>query len=1090
MRKYIIFFIMDIVQNCLSAQAVDSASIRQVDSLIQVSRELTAKNDFQKAIELNAIAEKLALEKFGNESSAYGRCCFNRGRVNDFKGDNQEAEKCYLESKAIQEKVLGKEHLDYANTLNNLAILYSNMGNYEKAGYLFLEVKPIWEKLHGREHPDYIGTLINLAIIYNDIGQDDKAEKLFLEAKVIFENTNNLKHPYYMNCLANLAILYHSMGQFEKAEPIYLESKALVEKVLGKDNPNYSGDLINLASLYKDMGQFEKAEPLFLDAKVILENTNNLNHPFYHVCLRNLANLNRNIGQYGKAEQLLLKSIAIEEKVLGNEHPNYANSLNSLANLYWDLGQYEKAEVYHLECKAIREKVLGKEHPDYAGSLNDMANVYTDMGQFKKAEQLLLTSIAIYEKVLGKEHPNYANSLNSLANLYDDMGHYEKLEPLYLEAKVILEKNLGREHHHYATILNNLAAMYENMGQYDKAEQLLLESKTIIGKKLDKEHPIYALSQINLASLYKDMGQYDKAESHFMESSSIDKRLIARAVHHLSEKELSNYLNKFIQSQNEILSFVQLSNRKKAVTACYDNTLFYKGFLLNAFNQVKHLALYDSTSTEKFNLLKSYKRRLANEYSVPLAERDSAKVAELEEKANALEKFLVRTVAGFGDAMRQVNYQEVQANLKEGEAAIEFVHYRYYDQKATDSMMYAALVLRKEIGTPVFIPLFEQGTLDSLLRVQNERKADYVNSLYTIYDRGVIAIETPKKSLYEILWKPLEKELTGIKTIYFSPSGLLHRINLDAVPASETETLADRYNLIELNSTRQLMIPAEIKNINNDAALFGGIQYEKDTTLQNMEPTLAFRSRDEISFSFVDSTLRGGSWNYLPHTEREVNSIEKLMLTAGMKVNLNKGYQGTENSFKNIGANNIPSPRILHIATHGYFFPDPKTTIKNIEFNGQNEPVFKISDHPMLRSGLIMAGGNAAWQGKQTLEGREDGILTAYEISQMNLSNTELVVLSACETGLGDIQGNEGVYGLQRAFKIAGAKYLIMSLWQVPDKQTSLLMTTFYKKWLEAEGSPTGEKKMSIPDAFHAAQKELREIGLDPYQWAGFVLVE
>ena len=129
-----------------------------------------------------------------------------------------------------------------------------------------------------------------------------------------------------------------------------------------------------------------------------------------------------------------------------------------------------------------------------------------------------------------------------------------------------------------------------------------------------------------------------------------------------------------------------------------------------------------------------------------------------------------------------------------------------------------------------------------------------------------------------------------------------------------------------------------------------------------------------------------------------------------------------------------------------------------------------------------MAGGNSAWQGIQPPEGREDGILTAYEISQMNLSNTELVVLSACETGLGDIQGNEGVYGLQRAFKIAGVKYLIMSLWQVPDKQTSLLMITFYKKWLV--------EKMTIPNAFHAAQKQLRDGGLEPYYWAGFVLVE
>ena len=220
----------------------------------------------------------------------------------------------------------------------------------------------------------------------------------------------------------------------------------------------------------------------------------------------------------------------------------------------------------------------------------------------------------------------------------------------------------------------------------------------------------------------------------------------------------------------------------------------------------------------------------------------------------------------------------------------------------------------------------------------------------------------------------------------------------------------------------------------------------------------------------------------MPGTEREVSAIEKIIQGAGFVVSTNKAYAATEESFKNIGVNNSPSPRILHIATHGYFFPDPKMKQKYTGTIAQNEPVFKLSNHPMLRSGLIMAGGNAAWQGKQSPEGREDGILTAYEISQMNLSNTELVVISACETGLGDIQGNEGVYGLQRAFKIAGAKYLIMSLWQVPDKQTSLLMTTFYKKWLE--------EKMMIHDAFHAAQKELREAGLDPYQWAGFVLVE
>ncbi|MFZ1560611.1 MAG: CHAT domain-containing protein [Saprospiraceae bacterium] len=466
--------------------------------------------------------------------------------------------------------------------------------------------------------------------------------------------------------------------------------------------------------------------------------------------------------------------------------------------------------------------------------------------------------------------------------------------------------------------------------------------------------------------------------------------------------------------------------------------------------------------------------------SLPIAERKG--VEELKEKANALEKELSRTVAGYSEAMRQVNWQDVQLHLKDSEVTIEFISFKNDFPKTTDSIMYAALLLKSGDKQPQFIPLFEEKSLDSLLHSKSARKADYVNALYSLSDRGAVANEAPKKSLYEILWEPLEKELAGIKTIYFSPSGLLHRINLDAIPISETETLADRYQLIELNSTRQLVFPTQIKNVNNEAVLYGGVQFDQDSIVQNNEPLIASRSRGELSFSSVESTLRGGTWNYLAGTEREVNAIEKIMQTAGLGVSLKKGYLATEESFKNIGEKNAPSPRILHIATHGYFFPDPKNNQKTNGLADQNESVCKISDHPMLRSGLIMAGGNSTWQGKQTLEGREDGILTAYEISQMKLSNTELVVLSACETGLGDIQGNEGVYGLQRAFKIAGAKYLIMSLWQVPDKQTSLLMTTFYKKWLE--------DKMTIPDAFHAAQKELRDNGLDPYNWAGFVLVE
>ena len=1037
----------------LWSQSVDSLfAINQVDSLLKISKTFIDKQEYEKALELNAAAEKLALNSFGPESSAYGKCCFNHGRILHFriwvlkdKGLFSEAEKWYSKSESIRKKVLGMDHPDYAKSVGSLGNLYWLMGNYEKAEPLYLESKAIQEKTLGKENLDYdlfIWSLTNLGRLYSDKGQYEKAEPFYLEAKAIREKVMGKEHPEFASSLNGLGNLYLTMGQYEKAEPYYLEAKFIREKILGKDHPDYAWSLNNLASMYWYMGQFEKAESLYLEA------------------------------------------YTVRERILGKEHPDFATSLNNLANLYWDMGQYENAEPLYLEAKSIREKALGKVHPDYAGVIINLGSLYRSMGEYEKSASLLLEAKEIFEISLNKQdHPFYFNCLGDLANLYKDKGQYHKAEQLYLETKAIQEKVLGREHPEYSGTLANLGNLNFDMGKYDNAEALYLEAKSIFEMALGKEHPMYAQTLYNLGDLYNILEQYEKAESYYLEASKIDQILITKALVHLSEWELNNYLNQFLTNQHTILSFNQLAGRENVSAACYNNSIFYKGFLLNEGAKIKRLALSNPNSTETFSQLKGCKRLLAKIYSKPVFERDSIQLVELETHVNLLEKELARNLAGFNEARQELTIHDIQKALNPSEAALEFVHYHFYSRKRqTDRMMYAALIIKPGNQHPKFIPLFEEKSIDSLLNAKTERKSDYVNSLYTLVDRGAVAVAAPQKSLYEILWQPLEKELAGISTIYFSPSGLLHRINLNAIPISETETLADKYKLFELNSTRQLVIPTQIKNGNNDAVLYGGIQFEQDTTVQSIEPFIASRSRGELSFHSIDSTLRGGTWNYLAGTEREVNSIEKILQISGVNVSLKKGYQATEESFKNIGASNSPSPRILHIATHGYFFPDAKENEKVSNTLDNKEPVFKISDHPMLRSGLIMAGGNAAWQGKKTLEGREDGILTAYEISQMNLSNTKLVVLSACETGLGDIQGNEGVYGLQRAFKIAGAKYLVMSLWQVPDKQTSRLMTTFYKKWLE--------DKMSIPDAFHAAQKELREVGLDPYQWAGFVLVE
>lgn len=892
MKKAILFF-LTILPFFVFAQTTDSVTIKQIDSLIKVSRTLTDNNDFEKALEINATAEKMALEKLGRETVSYESTCFNHGRIMHIKSNYPEAEKWYLLSKTICEKTFGKDHIDYARSVIALGTLN-------------------WH-----------------------------------------------------------------MGHNEKALPLYFEAKEILEKTFRKDHPNYSACLIGIANVYSDLGQFENVEPLYLEVK------------------------------------------AIKEKITGKNHRDYALIVHNLAWLYTRMEKYDKAEPLFLEALATWEKVVGKEHPFYARSLNSMARMYVSMGQLKKAEMLQLESKGILEKAYGKGHRDYAMSLLFLARIYLFMGQYEKAEPLQIESKGILEKVLGKDHLEYAYCQMWQGFLYKLMGQYDKADSLF----TCYNKRM----------QENIVETLYEMS--------------------------LSEKEMNEYLLSIAEDVDYLFSLMQISANETGISKTgYDNILFYKSFLLNASLHSKKLILSNPLANEKNNLLKSYRRLLAVEYAKPVAERKG--VIELEEKSNTLEKEIARIAVGYNQAMKQVKWQEVQQNLKAGEAAIEFVHYRYFTNKPTDSIMYAALLLKPGEKQPQFITLFEERSLDSLLQSNNGLKADYVNELYTLAGRGVKIKRHGSRSLFEIVWKPLEHALEGIKTIYFSPNGLLYRINLDAIPVSETETLADKYQLIELNSTRQLIAGKEKNTLNANSVLYGGINFDVSG----------------------DSATRGGVWNYLPGTEREVNVLETIMQRAGFKTSLKKGSDATEESFKQIGANNTASPRIVHIATHGYFFPDPKETAgSQLTFN-EKKIVFQISDHPMLRSGLILSGGNKGWEGNRTLEEKEDGVLTAYEISQMNLANTELVVLSACETGLGTIQGNEGVYGLQRAFKIAGAKYLIMSLWQVPDKQTSLLMTTFYKKWLE--------EKMTIPDAFHAAQKSLRDASLDPYYWAGFVLVE
>ncbi len=453
-------------------------------------------------------------------------------------------------------------------------------------------------------------------------------------------------------------------------------------------------------------------------------------------------------------------------------------------------------------------------------------------------------------------------------------------------------------------------------------------------------------------------------------------------------------------------------------------------------------------------------------------------MAELENKANALEKELARTLSGFENIFRPISWTEVRAALHPGEAAIEFVHFNYYTPEPTDTVLYAALLLKPGMPHPKFIPLCSEKDLLALLPAAGGLNADQANALYSSDD------------LHRLVWAPLEPELQGVRLAYCAPGGLLHRLNLGAIPTPDRRTVSDRFQVITLGSTRQLVFDpgAARPPLAASAIVYGGIRFDSDSTAVPQptadSPTDAVRHRGAPDFSQIDSTLRGGqAWPYLKWSDKEADNIRAVLAEAGIATEVRKGAAATEESFKQIGQSG-PSPRILHVSTHGYFFPDPRFNPQSVIRNppSDDEPVFKLSEHPLIRSGLLLAGANQAWTTGAPPANREDGVLTAYEISQLDLRHTELVVLSACETGLGDIRGNEGVYGLQRAFKIAGARHVMMSLWQVPDYQTQELMTVFYRKML-AEQLPARQ-------ALRAAQEAMRAKRYEPYYWAGFVMVE
>lgn len=965
--------------------------------------------------------------------------------------------------------------------LNKQVIELNKRGNFTEAITVAERAVEAAKNEFGINNDSYASSLNNLAYMYENMAQYQKAKPLYIQATEIRKALLDENHPNYALSLNNLASLYVSMGEYENAKSLFLQALAITKKISGDYSLDYAVALSNLGNLYGTTWEYAKSETFILQGLNIIKKVSGSTSLDYATCLNNLGNLYSVRGWDERAEPVYLQVLEILRNILGEERLEVAILLNNLASLNESMGQYEKATSFYLQALEILKKIVGENHTEYANCLSNLASLYINMGRYEKAESLFLQAREILKKTVGENHLNYALKLSSTAKLFAITHQYEKAESLFLQTREILKKTVGENHPAYAQNLNNLAYVYEGMSRYENAMSLYAESIELTKRNLGKNHPSYAISLSNLALLYQKNEQYDKAGPLFTESRTIKISNMLGVFNILSEKEKGNYLayKMDLNSTQNSLLYTYYKENSDFIKENYNLQLLLKSIgLYSSKNVIESARINNDTLIQNvFNRWQNKRSILSMQYSLPMATRRED-LSQIEFETEMLEKELTRKSAEFRSQQQtlQIKTNDVQKNLQPDEVAIEFISFPLFNKKWTDSTIYAAYILHKNDSVPVFVSLCEEKQIQKLFDSAGSTATSMVSNFYRGFKVDNKNEKALGKELYKLVWQPLEPYLNGIKKISYSPAGKLYSIAFHALPVDSTTVLMDKYELQQYTSTRQVALREQEKQNSKPAGitLFGDASF----TLDSLQIVKSKKKSENISTSIYapqNRGTRGATWSHLPGTGEEVKKIKNLFEKNNIAA---KSFTQIAASEENLKALNGNSPQILHIATHGFFLPEPDKKRKENNFN--NENTYSLADDPLLRSGLILAGGNYAWSGKTPIEGVEDGIATAYEISQLNLSNTELVVLSACETALGDVKGSEGVFGLQRAFKMAGVKKMIVSLWQVPDKETAELMSAFYNYWMKGK---------TIEASFAQAQADMRK-KYSPFYWAAFVLVE
>ncbi len=867
--------------------------------------------------------------------------------------------------------------------------------------------------------------------------------------KIMFGDSSK----YTATVLGKVARVYYYKGEYQNSIKYYEAQKTIAKKI--SRGLKYAQSLNNLSVLYQTVGRDSDVESLLLESVKIKKEITGGKDTSYAKTLNNLGQYYYSRGNYPEATDYFENSLSIKEKILGKDNPSAATTKVNIGLLYVATGNNEKALKYFEEASESFKKSLGETHPDAVSCDFHIASLLISSGQTKKAEKYLSRLSRNTDALMNSLTAQNINSLFGMAKLQIKLNKND-------EARVLLEKLLpkaksviGNAHPTYGKILKALGVTLWIGGDLENAYAYLSES-VFLAQEIFGSHNInYAKAVHIFAGLLKDLGEFEEADENYREAFDIYLHIIENYFPYYSEADKSKFYQ-HIKEKFDMFNCYVLSRKDEnpdLIGQMYNLHIATKGILLdyskNLYSQIERSG--NDELINKYRTWLAKKEQLAKLYdqSPFKLKKIGINLEEIEAESSTLEKEIqIEAKKIIGDEVKIApSWSDIQKTLNPGEVAIEIVRFRYFGKGWQDSTIYSALLINSNTkDKPKLIQLEDGKALDE--KYLNRRKKN-------------VKAKFPDKRSYSIFWQKIDEHLTGINKIYLSSDGVYNIINPAGFLRPDGTYVLDNQQIININNTKELLQEKQSPS-NKSAKLFGFPDYDvsqgsggiTDETLENIK-------KNEIKVA------------PLPGTEKEVNMLNDLLTNAWWSVRSYLKGDASETKFKS-----TENASILHIATHGYFMGDLDEGDRQRVFGVDKE---KAIQNPLLRSGLLFSGAtNSLNFDFSSGQSDENGILTAFEVSNMDLRGTDLVIMSACETGLGKIMNGEGVYGLQRAFQVAGAKSVIMSLWTVDDKTTQELMVSFYTKYLSGQ---------NVARAFANAQLEIKEKYPMPYYWAAFKLL-